>query len=80
MNNMLEKLRTVSKFVIEGDRLLSASIGIAEAKGDGEVDDTVVLTSLVLCTRPRQMAGIEPSTSLNSESLPAQTSGTDHRG
>lgn len=48
MNNMLEKLRTVSKIVIDGDRLLSASIGIAEARGDGAVDDTVVLADKAL--------------------------------
>lgn len=48
MNNILEKLRTVGKIVIEGDRLLSASIGIAEARGDVEVDETIVLADKAL--------------------------------
>lgn len=48
MNLMLDRLRSVSKIVIDGERLLSASIGVAEARGDGEVDDTVVLADNAL--------------------------------
>lgn len=48
MNHLLEKLRTIEKITTGDGRLLSASIGIAEAGGDGEVDATILLADKAL--------------------------------